>query len=111
MTNWPSIAQPSYNSSEEYYRPQIKTEFEANYAQSRPTATRSIYRWSLKWSAMPLADYATLKTFFNTNQGLSFTWTNAIDSSSHTVRFSDSSLKAQYITKDYVGVEVNIEEV
>lgn len=111
MTNWPSISQPSYNSGEEYYRPQIKTEFEANYAQSRPSATRSIFRWSLKWESMSATDYSTLKTFFNTNQGNSFTWIHGITNVSYTVRFSENSLKAQYVNPDYVRVEVNIEEV
>lgn len=111
MPTWPSIMIPQYGTGGEFYRPQIRNEFEANYVQSRPRSTRGIMRWSLKWTAMPEADFQTLLTFFNTNQGLSFDWTESVTTTARVCRFSEDSLKWGHSEKGVRSVSVAIEEI
>lgn len=111
MATWPSIMIPQYGTDGEWYRPQIRNEFEANYVQSRPRSTRGVMRWTLKWTAMPEADFQTLLTFFNTNQGLSFTWTEPRTGTARTCRFSEDSLKWSHSELGHRSVTCAIEEV
>lgn len=111
MANWPSISPPDYGLSEDFYKPQVRTEFEGNYVQSRPRSTRAVHRWSLKWSALLESEFQTLKTFFDTNQGTSFTWTHPLTSVSYSCRFSTDTLTSRIVVNDYREVECSIEEV
>lgn len=113
MGSWPStLPKPSYGFGEEFYKPQIKTEFEANYGQSRPSVTRSRRRWTLVWKMLSEANYQILRAFFDANQGGAFTWTHPASGASYSCRFSSDSIKSQLI---YVGwrsdVQCPIEEV
>jgi hypothetical protein len=110
MAAWPGIANPSFPLQEGDYLPQVRTEFEANYVQSRAKATRARGFWTLYWKAMTDADFATLSTFFKTNLGSTFTWTHPVTDTEYTVRFVDDRLEAQ---KRYPGryeVTVKLEE-
>jgi hypothetical protein len=114
LPNWPSIAAPTFGSTEEDYRPQIRTEFDGNYVQSRVRATRSVKRWVWRWNYMTEADYQTLITFFQTNQGGSFNFTHPVTSVAYACRFSGNSLSSTFVTRGetyYRSVEVGIEEV
>lgn len=113
MAVWPAaLPSPSLGMSEEIYLPQLKSEFEANYIQSRPRATREIRRWNLKWNAMSESNYQTLETFFIANQGSSFTWPHPVTATNYSVRFSDDNIKSSFNNSPgYRAVEVNIEEV
>ena len=111
MATWPTIMIPQFGTGGEWYRPQIRNEFEANYVQSRPRGTRGIMRWTLQWTAMSEADFQTLLTFFNTNQGLSFDWTEPVTTTARTCRFSEDSLKWSHSDKGVRSVSCGIEEV
>lgn len=111
MADWPSISNPDYGLEEDHYKPQIRTEFEGNYVQSRARATRSINRWNLTWALLLEADFQTLLTFFDTNLGSSFTWVHPVTSVSYTCRFSQDTLKSTINLDGYRNVSCMIEEV
>ena len=113
MRNWPStLPTPVIGVAEEYYKPALKSEFEANYIQTRKTATRGRRKLPLAWDRMTEAQYQILEAFFDANQGLSFTFTHPLTSVTHTCVFSASSLKSGWssggIRKD---VQCPIEEI
>jgi hypothetical protein len=111
MADWPSIDNPDYGLDEEYYKPQVRQEFEANYVQSRPRSTRGRSRWALHWDLLSEADYQTLLAFFAANQGGVFTWIHPISSASYTCRFSGDVLKSRIVMPDCRAVDCPIEEV
>lgn len=93
MANWPNISLPS-KIEEELYKPQIETEFEANYSASRATSSRAIRRWNLIWNSLSQNDLDVLQTFFIANMGSSFNWTNPRNSITYNCRFTGNSIKA-----------------
>jgi len=108
---WPSIAAPTYSTGGEVYRPQVRTEFEGNYVQSRPRSTRATRRWTLVWNAMTEANFSTLDAFFIANAGTTFSWTEPVTSTSYTVRFSEDSLKWTHSDKGVRSVQVGLETI
>lgn len=110
MTAWPSIMAPSFPLDESIYKPQVRSEFEAGYVQTRPRATRERRIFKLNWLALPTADWATLDAFFVANIGGTFTWTNPEDSQSYTVRFADDSLESQIRSNGLRTVSLTLEE-
>lgn len=96
LPGWPSISAPDWGTEEEITKRQVKTEFEANYVQSRPAATRSRAAWPLGWKLLPESEYQTLLTFFDTNQGGLFTWTHPKSNKSYVCRFSADSIKSRW---------------
>lgn len=111
MAVFPSIATPQYGTTDETYLPQIRTEFEGGYVQSRKQTTRARRRMTLYWAALSEADFQTLKAFFVANQGGSFSFTDPIESAAGTWRFSGNSLQGDPVTAGYRKVELPIEEV
>lgn len=111
MATFPSIDEPS-GLDEEYVKAQVRTEFEDGTVKSRPRHSRSRYKWTLSWEALPTADKATLETFFDANQGDTFTWTHPLTSTSYTARFSADSVRFSYLPKlpDHWEVQLAIEE-
>jgi hypothetical protein len=110
MADWPSIANANLGSSGELYKPQVRNEFEANYVQSRPRASREIRRFPLRWNCMSEADFSTLETFFIANQGGEFNYTDPRDSTAYVCRFSMDSILWDYVEGGR-RVECPIEEV
>ena len=108
---WPTIAAPTYTTGGEVYRPQIRSEFEGNYVQSRPRSTRATRRWTLVWNAMTNADYGTLETAFIADIGATFSWTEPITTTSYTVRYSEDSLKWSHVNKGVRAVQVGLETI
>ena len=108
---WPSIAAPTYSTSGTVYRPQIRTEFEGNYVQSRPRSTRATRQWTLVWNAMTDADFATLDAFFIANVGETFSWTEPVTATGYTVRFSTDSLSYSFANKGIRSVQVGLETI
>lgn len=108
---WPSIAAPSYSTGGEVYRPQIRTEFEGNYVQSRPRTSRTTRRWTLVWENMSEADYGTFETYFLAHVGLTDTWTEPVTSTSYTFRFASDSLKWSHSNLGHRSVTVDIETI
>jgi hypothetical protein len=113
MTAWPStLPQPSQGLEEEYYKPQAKTEKEANYTQSRPTVTRGRRKFPLSWAFMTETEYQILETFFDTYQGTMFTFTHPIKSTTHNCVFSADSIKSKWKSAGFRDdVQCPIEEV
>lgn len=112
MTNWPGIPNPDWGLEEEFYKPQVKTEFEANYVQTGPAATRGRSKFPLAWELLSEADYQTLLTFFKANQGLSFAFTHPVASTSHNCVFSGNSIKSKWYSDGWrSNVQCPIEEV
>lgn len=109
---WPStIPAPDDGCSGSHYRPAVKTEFEANYPQTRPAATRSRGKWPLHWGKLEETHYQTLETFFDTYQGQIFTWTNPRTGTAHNCIFSSDEIAFKYVEPDYREVDVGIEEI
>jgi hypothetical protein len=114
MANWPStLSSPDWGLEEEYSKPQLKTDFEANYGQSRPKVTRGTDRWgNLGWKLLPEDEYQTLKAFFNANQGSVFVWVHPITGVSYNCRFSADSIKSSFAFPGWrKDVQCPIEEV
>ena len=114
MAIWPSsLPTPSWGLEEEYYKPQAKVEFEANYVQSRPTLTRGRDRWgNLGWALLSEAEYQTLKTFFDENQGSIFTFVHPMSGVSYSCRFTPDSIKSKYKSPGWrADVQCPIEEI
>lgn len=103
--------QPSYGLSEETYFPQIRTEMENGSVISRRKFTRARDKWNLEWDDMPEADYQTLKTFFEANQGLTFYWTHPLTNVTYTARFSTDRLANNAVAPGHRRVSCPIEEV
>ena len=110
MATWPTIQEPQYPLGESVYKRQIRTPFESGHVLSRAGSTVSKRLFQLNWSALPEADYQTLKTFFETNIGLTFTWTHPLTLEVITVRFSEDTLQGTIPFNNYREVTVNIEE-
>lgn len=113
MEDWPAtLPPPDEGLEEEYYKPQTKTEFEANYIQVYPRASRGRGRWPLGWGYMDETDYQTLETFFDANQGCMFTWIHPIKATTHTCVFSSDSIKSKWRSAGgRASVQCPIEEV
>ena len=108
---WPSIALPTYTTGGEVYKPQIRTEFEGNYVQSRPRATRATRRWTLVWTAMTEANYGTLETAYLTDIGTTFSWNEVVTGNAYTVRYSEDSLRSQHVNKGIRSVQIGLETI
>jgi len=112
MATFPTtLPKPNVGFDGELYFPQIKSEFEGNYTQSRPRSARGVRRFSLIWNVLTAANFATLQTFFLANQGSMFTYTDVLGTE-RTCRFSENSLRWKYYNTSYfINVECPIEEV
>jgi hypothetical protein len=98
METWPSTIQKAdVGTDEEYYKPQDSTEFEANYIQVRPQALRG--RLNLPghgWSRMTESEFQILQSFFDANQGATFTYTHPITGVAHTCVFMCDRIKSKW---------------
>ncbi|MCE5306376.1 MAG: hypothetical protein LLG20_01925 [Acidobacteriales bacterium] len=110
MNSWPSIAKPDFPLEEERSFPVIRSEFDNGAVQTRLRFSKKRLIATLRWEAMTETDYGTLETFFDANQGLTFTWTHPVTSASYTVRFRDDSLKSSAISYTRRQVTVVLEE-
>lgn len=105
---------PSYDDTgEDYYRPAVKTDFEANYVQIRETASRGRYSpFLLHWEKLPESEYQLIKTFFDLYRGSSFTWTHDITSVTYTVIFKSDYLKTKFVKPyGYRSLDIELEEM
>jgi hypothetical protein len=104
---------PGYESGGwQRYRPQIKTEKEANYAQTRPKGSRArSININLVWPRITAAEGATgIQTFFDANQGTVFNWTDFFGNTLN-VMFADDSISIQPVEPyGYFKVSVTLEE-
>lgn len=110
MAAWPAIANPTACREVLNY-PQVRTEFENGYVQSRVKWTRARRQWQLSWSQMTAAHWATLETHFTTCQGIPFTWIHPSTAVSYNVRFQDDSIETDILPNGNRTVRCLIEEV
>jgi hypothetical protein len=108
--SWPTIATPAYGSEGESLRPQIRSEMEGGYAQTRAMYTRATKKFRLHWNALSTADLTLLISAYESDAGNSFTWTD-LDGTSRTVRYVGDSLRWVYAYPGYFTVDVELEEV
>jgi hypothetical protein len=112
MADWPvnSIGPPSYGMTDDFYRAQVKSEFEAGYVQSRPTATRGRRLFNLEWTTITESRYVTMKTFVNSNMGSTFTMSHAVTGEYMNLRFSDGYLHSTIISPGLRSAKIAVEE-
>lgn len=109
-TAWPSIAKPDFPMEEERSFPVLRSEFESGAVQTRLRFSKKRLIANLSWAAMTEANYGTLETFFDANQGLTFTWTHPVTSVAYTMRFKGDSLQSSHIANGRRTVTVGLEE-
>lgn len=67
----------------------VSTTTDALYKQTRPRATRRVRTWTYAWNCITDADFAKLKTFWDSvGRYQAFSWTNPNDGNTYTVRFA-----------------------
>jgi hypothetical protein len=116
MAAWPDIAPAELEMDEEVHLPQVRTEFEAGYVQSRRTANVDKRRFNQTWgvkkreTAMTEEDYQVLEAFFLTNQGGAFDWDHPRTGTSYSCRFSGDGIRSSWIAPGLRRVECPIEE-
>ena len=109
MANWPSIAAPN-SLTESIIKKAHRSDSELGYIQSRAVWTGSKKSFELGWNGMSTVDKAFLETFFDSNQGSSFTWTHPITSTSYTCLFTGDNLSFEFVAPGYWALTITIEE-
>jgi len=109
MASWPSIATPS-KIKESAIKKVIRTTSEGGYIQARARWTDYKQSFELIWSVLTSTDKATLITFFDTNQGTTFTWTHPELATTHTCFFSDDQIVFSSLMSGKWSCKVNIIE-
>lgn len=110
-TNFPTIQKPSYPFNSKLEDISLQSQMEDGTVVSRARFTRSRETFTLTWTALPDADYATLRTFYkSTVKGGSeaFQWTyptitgDSYSGQTFTVRFVGGGIefsKSKYGTR------------
>ena len=102
MVNFPSITLPSYPFSTKIENVALQSKMEDGTIVSRARFTRARETFTLRWNALPEADYILLLNFYkNTVKGgsLAFIWTHPPVPGSppsgvpYTVRFIDGDIE------------------
>ena len=96
MADWPStLPAPSFGKNFRYYKPQIRTESEANYISTRARFTIGRRQWpDYGWDALTQAHLDTLRGFFETYQGSSFNFPDPEDGTVRTCVFMADMIDA-----------------
>jgi hypothetical protein len=108
---WPSIQLPTFGSEDIVSKPALRSKSEAGYTMTRSRMTLAKERRGLKWDYISNTDFATLKTFFETNSGGSFYWTDPMTSETKEYTFLDDELSFTYAAPNYMSGSVSIEEI
>ena len=114
MADFPSIRESDWSLfKQSKYKRQAKTPMESGKAQSRIVHTSSRWLFTIGWEWLTIADYNTLRTFWDTNLGGSFNWTHIWTDTIHIVRFSDDVFpEVETMSADYIlgPKELQLEE-
>ena len=120
MAQFPDIQQPVYPFTTKLKDPSLQSEMENGLVVSRARFTRVPLNFTLKWTALPAADYALLRDFYlNTVYGgsLAFNWyypTVPDDSFSgrlFSVRFTGGDVTFELAAPGYYSGKITIQEV
>ncbi len=110
MASWPSISNPS-SIDEKIIKLAHRTNADINgYVHFRPKWTTSKKSFQLKWNVISSADKTTLETFFNANQGLTFTWTHPETSTVYTCIFDIDEIEFNGIFEGFWSTSVSMME-
>lgn len=108
--NYPSLtAKPQLPIEQKYADNTLRTPMESGYEITRARNSRTRREWTVHYTAMSAADWATLETFVMTtvNMGAGiFVWTHPADSTTHNVRFSVAPATATLWLRQAVGYSV-----
>jgi len=110
MPTFPASPSPSFPITEEFNKPQIRSEFGAGYVHSRPKFSKSRSIWKLVWRSLPEVDYQIIRAFFEANVGLLFDWVNPLDTVTYSVRFANDSLNSSAFVNKQRSLELTLEE-
>ena len=110
MANFPDLGYPKQGFKVTNINKVIKTDFGANYVQTRKAATRPRKKFELGYF-LDNTQYETLETFFNENIGGSFLFTNPLNQTVYNCFFSNTDLVATYTFDDLIQVDLVLEEV
>jgi hypothetical protein len=94
-------------------KPILNMQFDGNYEQTRPRATRSRRIFNIGYVGLTDSDKTTLTNFLLDNTGLSFNFTNPSDSTLYVVRLNQdlSEIEWKFIPPSYWQVNLTLKEV
>ncbi|MBP7528329.1 MAG: hypothetical protein KA801_10405 [Syntrophorhabdaceae bacterium] len=102
----------NYGAKGEHYKPQIRTEKEANYVQVRSGASRSREKnIHLPWDKIPISEYQDIIEFFDAHIGEAFTWTNEATGVTHIVVFAQDTIPYEFVAHGKMKIDVYLEEL
>lgn len=110
MVNFPTLPGVRRNIERALSKPQVKSNFEGNYSQTRPMFTRATYDFRIEYTALTMAQVEVLEQFFVTNKGGSFNWLNPQDGKTYIVRFVEDKLSPKQSTKELYTISIAFEE-
>jgi hypothetical protein len=120
MAQFPDIQQPVYPFTTKIKDPSLQSEMENGLVISRARFTRVPQTFTLKWTALPAADYAALRDFYcNKVYGgsLEFDWRYPVTSDpaysdkTYTVRFTGGDISFELVAPGYYSGTITIQEV
>jgi len=111
MAVFPTLPGVRRNIERNVNKPEIKSKFEGNYAQTRPVYTRANYDFKIEYAALSITEIKVLEQFFVENKGGSFDWLNPQDNETYLVRFVDEKFSSKMITKEKYTVSITLEQV
>ena len=120
MVQFPNIQQPVYPFTTKIKDPSLQSEMENGLVISRARFTRVPKSFTLKWTALPAADYALLRDFYcDTVCGgsLAFEWhypmvpNDSYSGKLFRVRFTGEELSFDLTAPGYYAGQLTIQEV
>lgn len=111
MAVFPTLPGIKRNIERNVNKPEIKSKFEGNYAQTRPVYTRANYDFKIEFVAISISEVDVLEEFFIAHKGGSFDWVNPQDNKTYLVRFVDEKLSSKMIKKEKYTVSIALEQV
>lgn len=106
-----TLPAPRANMSGSVYLPQVRDESDAGYVSTRKRFTKAREKLTgFGWDYMSDADYATLRAFFLSVQGGTFTWTHPISGKPYVLGSAADELQYQHILGGGRSVEWPLEE-
>lgn len=116
---FPNIQQPAYPLAEKLENPAIMSQMENGMVVSRPRFTRIRETFTLRWTALPAADYTLLRSFWKTTVlggSEEFTWTyptvegDEYSGKVFTVRFASGDIHFDLASCGLYSGEVTFQE-
>lgn len=108
MAVYPSSPVPRYGTTRGKRREAIRTESEAAYGRTRPRFTRSRDTFTLEYNGITSAEFDTLLSFFEANQGTVFDFYYPNDVKLYKVMFAMDELIKKEVTYNIVDTTVQL---